>query len=63
MESVRAAKRLFIHSLEFSDLREPGVLGAALFAGKAAAVRSGAGPRTRQLPSRHAVPVSSGGKP
>jgi sugar (pentulose or hexulose) kinase len=64
MESVRAAKRRLIHHLEFSDLREPGVIGAALLAGKAAGVRNpDPGRGTCRLPSRPAVPVSSGGKP
>jgi sugar (pentulose or hexulose) kinase len=64
MESVRAAKRRAISHLEFSDLREPGVVGAALLAGRAAGVRNpdlGAGSR-RPL-SHQAVPVSSGGTP
>ena len=75
MESVRAAKRRAIHHLEFSDLREPGVVGAALLAGRAAGVRGDVGARrgpgvppdpdagTCRLPSSHAVPVSSGGTP
>ena len=68
MESVRAAKRSSIHHLEFSDLREPGVLGAALFAGKAAGVRDpdpgpDPDPHPCRLTSRQPVPVSSGGKP
>ena len=38
MESVRAAKRSAIAHLEFSELREPGVVGAALLAEQAAGV-------------------------
>jgi sugar (pentulose or hexulose) kinase len=38
MESVRRAKRSAIAHLEFSELREPGVAGAALLAAKAAGV-------------------------
>jgi sugar (pentulose or hexulose) kinase len=62
MESVRAAKRSVIEHLEFSDLREPGVVGAALLAAQAAGVRpSHPGGRSCQLPSPQAVPVSTGG--
>ncbi len=64
MESVRAAKRAALERLEFSDLREPGVVGAALLAAKAAGI---GGPRTDgrgcEIPSPHAVPVSTGGTP
>jgi hypothetical protein len=63
MESVRAAKRRAIHHLEFSDLREPGVVGAALLAGRAAGVRPDAGAGTCGPHSSQAVPVSSGGTP
>jgi sugar (pentulose or hexulose) kinase len=38
MESVRVAKRSAIANLEFSALREPGVVGAALFAAQAAGI-------------------------
>jgi sugar (pentulose or hexulose) kinase len=63
MDSVRAAKSSVIEHLEFSDLREPGVVGAALLAAKAAGVRSShPGGRSCQIPSPHAVPVSTGGK-
>jgi sugar (pentulose or hexulose) kinase len=59
MASVRAAKRSAIRSLEFSDLREPGVVGAALIAGKAAGVpHADPGCGTCRPPSHHAVPVS-----
>ena len=64
MESVRAAKRRAISDLEFSDLREPGVVGAALLAGRAAGVRNpDLAARSRRPPSHQAVPVSSGGTP
>jgi len=62
MESVRAAKRAVIQHLEFSDLREPGVVGAALLAAKAAGV-GGPDPRDSRIPAPHAVPVSTGGTP
>ncbi len=64
MESVRAAKRAVLDRLEFSDLREPGVVGAALLAAKAAGL--GDPPTERrscEIPSPHAVPVSTGGTP
>jgi hypothetical protein len=62
MESVRAAKRSVIEHLEFSDLREPGVVGAALLAAKAAGLRSShPGSRSCQIPSPQAVPVPTGG--
>jgi sugar (pentulose or hexulose) kinase len=38
MDSVRAAKRSAIARLEFSTVREPGVVGAALLAGQAAQI-------------------------
>ena len=62
MESVRAAKRRAVHHLEFSDLREPGVVGAALLAGRAAGVR-GLDPDVSWLPVNDPVSVSSGGTP
>ena len=40
MKSVRAAKRAAIAHLKFSELREPGVVGAALLAAQAAGVGS-----------------------
>lgn len=43
MESVRAAKRSAIAHLRFSDVREPGVVGAALLAAQAAGVATAAG--------------------
>jgi sugar (pentulose or hexulose) kinase len=62
MESVRAAKRSVLERLEFSDLREPGVVGAALLAAKAAGVGGPhVGGRTCQIPSPQAVPVPTGG--
>jgi hypothetical protein len=63
MESVRAVKRSAIDHLEFSDLREPGVVGAALLAAKAAGLGSDPSRRSRQIPSPQAVPVSTGGTP
>jgi sugar (pentulose or hexulose) kinase len=48
MESVRAAKRSAIADLEFSTVREPGVVGAALLAAQAAGVGS-----VVQRPERH----------
>jgi sugar (pentulose or hexulose) kinase len=62
MESVRAAKRSVLEHLEFSDLREPGVVGAALLAAKAAGVGS-VHARSCRIPSPHAVPVPTGGNP
>src|SRR5206468_872090 len=45
MESVRAAKRSAIANLQFSELHEPGAVGAALLAAQAAGVMpSGAMP-------------------
>ena len=64
MESVRTAKRSVIANLEFSDLREPGVVGAALIAGKAVGLRTAdPGSGTCRPASHSAVPVSSGGTP
>jgi hypothetical protein len=63
MESVRAAKRSVIEHLEFSDLREPGVVGAALLAAKAAGVGSPHHPRSCRIPSPQPVHVSTGGTP
>jgi hypothetical protein len=62
MASVRAAKRSVIHHLEFSDLREPGVVGAALLAAKAAGTEISR-PSSCRIPSPQAVPVSTGGPP
>jgi sugar (pentulose or hexulose) kinase len=64
MESVRAAKRAALEHLEFSDLREPGVVGAALLAAQAAGLGSTSpGSSSCQIPSPQAVPVSTGGTP
>jgi sugar (pentulose or hexulose) kinase len=64
MESVRAAKRAAIQHLTFSDLAEPGVVGAALLAATAAGVRASAGPAgIRQTAPPEPIPVSSGGHP
>ena len=64
MESVRAAKRSVIRNLEFSDLREPGVVGAALIAGKAVGIGTAdPGSGTCRPASHRAVPVSPGGTP
>ena len=62
MASVRAAKRSAVEHLEFSELLEPGVVGAALLAGQA----SGARPlRTEgiRIAPPDPIPVSSGGNP
>jgi sugar (pentulose or hexulose) kinase len=62
MASVRAAKRSVVEHLEFSELHEPGVVGAALLAGQA----SGARPlRTGGVCNAppEPIPVSSGGNP
>jgi sugar (pentulose or hexulose) kinase len=62
MASVRAAKRSTIARLQFSTLREPGVLGAALLAGQAAQVGSiGATPATAAIPTDHPISIISGG--
>jgi hypothetical protein len=64
MESVRAAKRSVLEHLEFSDLREPGVVGAALLAAQAAGLTTGDPGRLGcQIPAPHAAPVSTGGTP
>jgi sugar (pentulose or hexulose) kinase len=55
MESVRAAKRSAIANLEFSTVREPGVVGAALLAAQAAGVGS-----VLRHPERHGS-ISGGG--
>ena len=59
MESVRAAKRSAIAHLEFSELREPGVVGAALFAAQAAGVGS-VWPST-DVPNGNSLSTISGG--
>jgi sugar (pentulose or hexulose) kinase len=59
MESVRAAKRSAIAHLEFSELREPGVVGAALFAAQAAGVGS-VRPST-DVPNGNSLSTISGG--
>ena len=62
MDSVRAAKRSTIARLQFSTVREPGVLGAALLAGQAADVASvGAITAIRAIPTDHPISVISGG--
>src|SRR4051812_40614346 len=63
MESVRAAKRSAIEHLEFSDLREPGVVGAALLAAKAAGLEYPPGPPQLPDPFPPSRPVSTGGTP
>ena len=64
MESVRAAKRSAIAHLTFSDLPEPGVVGAALLAATAAGVRASAvAVDVRQTPPPEPIPVISGGHP
>ncbi len=62
MASVRAAKRAVLERLEFSDLTEPGVVGAALLAAQAAGV-PGPAPGDHWRPSPTDVPVSTGGTP
>ncbi len=57
MASVRAAKRSAIAHLQFSTLREPGVVGAALLAAQAAGVDGGAA----VIPNDHPVSALSGG--
>jgi sugar (pentulose or hexulose) kinase len=70
MASVRAAKRAVIEHLTFSDLPEPGVVGAALLAATAAGVRApargieaGVDAGVRHTPPPEPIPVSSGGHP
>jgi sugar (pentulose or hexulose) kinase len=64
MESVRASKRCVLEHLEFSALREPGVVGAALLAAKAAGLASTSpGRHSCRIPSPQAVPISTGGTP
>ena len=58
MASVRVAKRSAIANLEFSALREPGVVGAALLAAQAAGV-GGDGPT--HIPNDHPISALSGG--
>ena len=62
MASVRAAKRSAIEHLEFSELLEPGVVGAALLAGQAAGARQ---LRTEGIciAPPEPIPVTSGGNP
>ena len=57
MASVRAAKRSAIAHLQFSTLREPGVIGAALLAAQAAGVDGGAA----DIPNDHPISALSGG--
>jgi sugar (pentulose or hexulose) kinase len=59
MESVRAAKRSAIAHLEFSELREPGVVGAALFAAQAAGV--GSVRPSADVPNGNSLSTISGG--
>jgi sugar (pentulose or hexulose) kinase len=59
MASVRAAKRSAIEQLQFSTLREPGVVGAALFAGQAAGL--GSVGTTSHVPHDHPISTTSGG--
>lgn len=59
MASVRAAKRSAIAHLQFSTLREPGVVGAALLAAQAAGVDGGAA----VIPNDHPISALSGGDP
>ena len=59
MDSVRAAKRSAIAHLQFSALREPGVVGAALLAGQAAGV--GAVHATTDVPYDEPISAISGG--
>jgi sugar (pentulose or hexulose) kinase len=56
MDSVRAAKRSTIARLQFSGVREPGVLGAALLARQAAGAAS-----VRTIPTDHPISITSGG--
>lgn len=59
MDSVRAAKRSAIANLQFSTLREPGVVGAALLAGQAAGV--GSARTTTATLHEHPISAFSGG--
>ena len=59
MDSVRAAKRSAIANLQFSTLREPGVVGAALLAGQAAGV--GSARTTTATLHDHPISAFSGG--
>lgn len=59
MDSVRAAKRSAIASLQFSTLPEPGVVGAALLAGQAAGVGSVAA--TTDVSYDHSMSTTPGG--
>jgi sugar (pentulose or hexulose) kinase len=59
MESVRAAKRAAIEHLQFSGLREPGVVGAAQLALQAA--RAGSIADTPHIPHDHPISIISGG--
>jgi sugar (pentulose or hexulose) kinase len=62
MASVRAAKRSVIARLQFSTVREPGVLGAALFAGQAAHVEPvTAASAIRRITTDHWISISLGG--
>jgi sugar (pentulose or hexulose) kinase len=66
MDSVRAAKRSTIARLQFSTVREPGVLGAALLAAQAAQVESVAVdtiPDIPDIPTDHPISITSGGNP
>jgi sugar (pentulose or hexulose) kinase len=59
MDSVRAAKRSAIAHLQFSALREPGVVGAALLAAQAAGV--GSVRASPDVPHDHPISTISGG--
>ena len=59
MDSVRAAKRSAIAHLQFSAVREPGVVGAALLAGQAAGI--GSVRATPDVPHDHPISTISGG--
>jgi sugar (pentulose or hexulose) kinase len=59
MDSVRAAKRSAIPHLQFSPVREPGVVGAALLAWQAAEV--GCVQATPDIPQDHPISTISGG--
>ena len=61
MASVRAAKRSAIEHLQFSQLPEPGVIGAALLAGQAAGVGSVLALRQEEVPQDLAIHAISGG--
>ena len=62
MASVRAAKRSAIEHLQFSQLPEPGVIGAALLAGQAAGVGSVLALRQEEVPHDLASHAISGGE-